>query len=220
MVAQARPLKTFNEREHAIYFYSRERRLSLEGVPKLFRTHRFFDEAGGQMALAPIPTTTVFPSRSAPVTFKTAVRIADNVDPRAGLIFEFGGNLRMVALWLDNQTLGFRAGGSVAGEFSSVVYDNGEQWPAGLELDIVAGVRPNSGQIQVWLNGLSIIKSSAASGNFNGEWAGTGDGAFATAAQGALPSDVTQSGAPTNFEVVEPLSVYLRQFPRHMVTPP
>lgn len=48
-------------------------------------------------------------------------------------------------------------------------------------------------------------------------WAADSAGAFAAAATGALPADVLQTGAPSDFDVIQPLSVFLSQVPRHFV---
>lgn len=205
--------------DHAILFSARRRRRSLAGIVDLFRTHRLFDALGGTLPLAPIDTDVIFTGvRNSPITFSTAIRFATSGLAPAGLVFEFGGNLRMTAIWIEKNGIGFRSGGAAVGEFASEVFDNGTQWPAGLELEIVGAIRPGTGQIGLWLNGERVIDTAAASGNFNGEWCGTGDGAFASAAVGNLPVDVTQSGAPANFAVIEPLSVYTRQVPRQFVS--
>lgn len=216
MGATLQPLAQLNDIQQAAYFHARERRRSLAGIPELFRTHRF--QGVSVMAVANI-STDVFPIRDSEVTFKTAIRIADNTTGRAGLIFEFGATASGVAIWLEDQIIGFRAGGTgddgVAGTF-----DNGAQWPATLELDIVAAIRPGLGLVALWANGQEIIKAQSVNSSFtSGEWAASSAGSFAAAVQGTTPADVAETGAPTNFEVIEPMSVFLGSRPRQFITP-
>lgn len=216
MVTALQPLKAMDGREQAVRFYNRERRRSLAGIPRLFRTLQL--RGATDIPVANIATAT-FPTRDSEITFKTAIRIADNTDPRTGLIFEFGSSAAGLAIWIENDAIGFRAGGTgddgVAGTF-----DNVAQWPATLELEIVAAVRPGLGLVALWLNGEEVIKAQSVNETFtNGEWAASSAGSFAAAAQGTIPADVVQSGAPTNFEVIEPMSVYVGQRPRQFLTP-
>ncbi len=216
MVENISPLIELDEQGQAAYFHARERRRSLVGIVELFRTHRI--SGGATMPVADIPIAT-FPVLNTEVTFKTAIRIADNAVARAGLIFEFGSSVAGVAIWLEDQIIGFRAGATgndgVAGTF-----DNGVQWPATLELDLVAAVRPGLGLVALWANGKQIIKAQSVASSFtSNEWAAASAGSFAAAVQGTTPADVAQTGAPANFEVIEPLSVYIGQRPRHFTTP-
>ena len=205
------PLKALNELEQAVLFHARERRKSLAGVPEMFRTHQIF--GGTVMTVASIATAT-FPVRTGEVTFKTAIRFSDNTSTRTGLIFEFGSSTAGVAIWIEDQQIGFRAGG-LGDNGALATFANGAQWPAGLELDIVASVRPGLGIIEIWLNGQTVLK--AQSDAFT-QWAASSEGSFAAAVQGTTPSDVVQTGAPSNFAVIEPLSVYIGQRPRQMVS--
>ena len=91
--------------------------------------------------------------------------------------------------------------------------------PAGLEMEIVCSVDPGSGRIRVWGNGQEIIRATSVSGALdpaNG-WTGTQIGSFASAPAIDVPADVPLAAqvAPTNFEVIEPLSVYVKQRVRH-----
>lgn len=202
----------------AVLFHSRERRRSLAGIPELFRTHRFVgatDMPVANIAAASFPSA----ARTAEITFKTAIRVDDNTTTRTGLIFEFGDDTTGLAIWIEDQKISIRAGGlTTNGVLGS--FNNGVQWPATLELDIVAAVRPGLGAVALWLNGKEVIKAqNAAKLLTNLEWAATSAGSFAAAVQGTTPSDVAQTGAPANFEVIEPMSVFVGQRPRQFTTP-
>jgi hypothetical protein len=197
----------------AILFSSRQRRRSLAGIPNLFRTNRIFGNT--VMEVASILAAT-FPVRDTTVTFKTTIRITA-ANP-VGLVFEFGSTARGVALWVDNNLLSFRAGSTVD-DAALASYNNTIDLPVDLEMEIVASIRPGDGRIRMWGNGQEIARNTSVNGDFGSpsEWASSSDGSFAAAAQGTIPADVTQTGVPTNFEVIEPLSVYMGQVPRHFV---
>lgn len=210
------PVKALNAQEQATYFHARERRRSLAGIPELFRTHLIRDTL--DLPVANIVAST-FPVRDSEVTLRTAIRVDNNVLARAGLIFEFGSSTAGIALWLENQAIGLRAG-ATANDGVAATFNNGVQWPALIELDIVAAVRPGLGLIGLWLNGNSVLRAQSVSLGFtNDEWAASSAGSFASAAQGTIPADVAQTGAPSNFAVIEPLSVYIGSRPRQFITP-
>ncbi len=202
------PLKAFNELEQAVYFHSRERRRSLAGVPEMFRT-RFY----------PIPTTPVlateFPTRDVLFAFWTAVRITGATP--TGLIFELGDAATAIAAWIDDDLIQFRAGDALAADRALATFDNTVSLPNTLELDLVFAVRPGDGRVRIWGNGNEIARDVAANGQLPLGWAASSNGAFAAAAVGALPADVTQTGAPTNFDVIQTMSAFVGQVPRHFI---
>lgn len=204
-------LKVLNGQEQAIYFHSRERRRSLAGVVELFRKLRIFGVTS--MPVSPIDIAQ-FPDQDMLITFQTAIRITDAAP--VGLIFELGNATTAVAAWVDGSELIFRAGDTTT-DRALASFDNTIDLPDGLEVDLVFSVRPGDGRIRVWANGNEIARDTAANGQLPNGWAAASDGAFATAANGTLPADVTETGTPTNFEVIEPLSVYVGQVPRHFV---
>lgn len=208
MVEQLRPLKSLDEREQAIYFHSRERRRSLAGVPELFRTHRF-----GDIPTASLPAA-AFTQRDRLVTFWTSIRVT-GATPQ-GLIFELGDATTAVAAWITDTTINLRAG-DAGDDASLATYSQGGGLPDTLELDLVFAVRPGDGRTRIWGNGREIARQQAVNGQLPNGWAAGSDGAFAAAAQGALPADVTQTGAPSDFAVIQPLSVYVGQVPRQFV---
>ena len=202
---------TLDDQGQAVLFHGRERRKSLAGVPELLRSLR----------LGAIPTTPVlsasFPVRTVPVTFWTAIRITGATP--TGLIFELGDGTTAIAAWVNDTEISFRAGGSAAADRGIATFDNTVSLPNTLELDLVFSVRPGDGRVRIWGNGEEIARGVASGGQFpsSGLWAAASNGAFAAAAVGALPADVLQTGAPTNFEVIQPLSVYMGTVPRHFV---
>lgn len=215
-------LKSLSSVEQAVFFHSRERRRSLAGVPELFRTHQIFGVT--EMAFAPIPIEQ-FPDRNSYVTFRTSIRVlagtGAGLDEHRGMIFEFGSNGSGVAAYLADTGIGFHAGpsGDVTG--ANAVFDNGGELPEGLELDLTFAVKTGNGKIRIYGDGNEIARAEASSGGFGvlGRWAQTQPGSFATAVQGATVIDVPtiSLGAPSGFEVIEPLSVYVGSVPQQFV---
>lgn len=188
-------------------FHRRERRRSLAGHPELFQTH-----------LYPIPTAAIdsdsFPERESPVTFVTTIRITGATP--AGLIFEIGDATTAVAAYVDDDELVFRAGDS-AGDAAEATYTYVGGLPVGLELDLEFSARPGDGRVRIWGEGRELARAEAANGSFPNGWAAASDGSFAAAVNGTTAADVMQQGAPSDFDVVEPLRVYVGQVPRHFV---
>lgn len=221
MGATLQPLKELSLQEQAIYFHSRQRRRSLAGIPEMFRTHKF---VGTSVIGDPtIATSTVFPVRTGLVTFKTAIRIVDTGSVPAehrGLVFEFGGAVAGAALWIGDQTISFHAGDSGLANGATTEYDNGVELPVGAEFELVAAARPGDGRVRLWANGQELFdRTPASNGAFTDVWASTNDGSFASAKSGTIITDVPAASdqAPDGFEVIEPLSVYVGQVPRHFV---
>lgn len=219
MARTLRPLKEFDGREQAVYFHSRERRRSLAGIVELHRTHRIF--GGTSMPVANIDVASVFPVRTTLITFRTSVRIIAGAGQHRGLMFELGDATIGAAAWVGDQTIGFHAGEDGVVDGATALFDNSAELPVGLELELVFGVRPGDGRVRMWGNGTEIARSVASSGDFGaaGAWAAASAGSFAAAAQGTVVPDVPviSQGAPAGFEVIEPLSVYVGQVPRHFV---
>ncbi len=165
--------------------------------------------------------TNLFPIRTTLVTFKTSIRILAGTgvgsDEHRGLVFEIGDSAAGVAIWLDDTTVNAHAGedGIVTG--ANVVHDNTVELPVGLELSLVLAVRPGDGRFILWGNGEELDRSQATDLDFDtaGEWASSSPGSFAAVVQGTTISDVAQTGAPSGFEVIEPLSVYMGVVPTH-----
>jgi len=217
MAAALQPLKQLDGQEQAIFFHSRERRRSLAGIPEMNRTHRIYGDT--VMEVADIATGTIFPVRTNLISFKTAIAITENAGQHRGLVFEFGDDAIGAALWVGDQTIGFHAGedGTVNG--ATALFDNTIELPVGLELELIAAVRPGDGRVRVWANGDELTRSTASSDGFGtaGAWTAASNGSFAAAAQGTVVPDVPaiSQGAPAGFAVIEPLSIYEGQVPRH-----
>ena len=166
------------------------------------------------MAVAAIGA--VFPDTSTLVTFKTAIRItAASV---SGLIFHVGDDAIGCGAWLGSQTLGFHAGEDGGTNGATITFDNGAAWPVGLELELIFCIRPGDGAIAIFANGNLLAKTRSFSGTFGaaGEWADNGGGgSFADDFDTAIVSDILETGAPANFQVIEPLSAYIGTCPRH-----
>lgn len=219
MAALPQPLKELDGQEQAIFFHSRERRRSLAGIPEMNRTHRLFGDT--VMEIADITTGDIFPVRNVPVAFKTAITITENAGQHRGLVFEFGDDAIGSALWVGDETIGFHSGedGTVNG--ATALFDNVAELPVGLELELIVAVRPGDGRVRMWGNGDELARSTASSDGFGaaGAWSAASNGSFAAAAQGTIVPDVPaiSQGAPAGFTVIEPLSVYVGQVPRHFV---
>jgi len=198
----------------AVHFAARERRRSLAGIPKLHRTHRFVGASA--MAVPSIDPSVVFAGMElAPMTFKTAIRITGGSP--AGCIFEFSSTPRGVALAVLDRFIAV-VGGGLTTEQALAVFDNGMTLPTGLELEMVAAIDPGTGRSRLWANGQEIARATASGGDFGVGWGAAGLGSFAAAANGTIHNAVaTSAGAPTDFDVIEPLSVYARQMPRQFV---
>jgi len=93
-------------------------------------------------------------------------------------------------------------------------YGSGTRGIGLCEADVVASCKPGQGMVRIWVNGREAARNDIMSSLDDFALPGV-DGVFAKA--GALPSSITEQGAPSGFEVIEPLSVYTRQYPRHFV---
>lgn len=203
---------------HARRFHSRERRLSLAGIPDLPRTHLFAGAAA--MAVATIDTGAAFPDRSSWVTFATEIEILDNLGVHRGLVFEFGDAAAGCALWIGDETIGFHAGAAGEVDGATALFDHGAELPVGWRLSLVAAVRVGDGKVRLWGDGVELARGEASGGAFDPlEWSSDGAGSFAANESGTVVSDVPAGSAqaPAGFAVVAPLSVYAGVIPRHFV---
>lgn len=220
MVDALTPFESGTDRNQAVRFHSRERRRSLAGVPELFRTHRIF--GGSTMAVDAIPTSDIFPSPalSRPVTMKTAIRITENSGTHVGIAFEFGAGQVGIAVWLEDDKIGFHAGArEVTGEGANAIFDNGAELPVGAEIELVVACRPGDGRCRLWGNGRELARAVSTNATMLGGWSGTANGSFATQPKDTIITDVPVGSrvAPDGFELIEPLSIYVGQVPRHFV---
>lgn len=217
-VDRIQPGEPLSEIERAALFHARERRRDLAGIPQLHRTHRVYGVT--VMAVSNIDAA-AFPNRDTPVTFKTAIRVTENSGQHRGIVFEIGDSDIGTALWIGDQTIGLHAGEDGTTNGATALFDNGAELPVGLEMELVAAIRPGDGRVRLWGNGREIARSVASSNSFGaaGTWANSSNGAFAAAVQGTTPVDVpaASQGAPAGFEVIEPLSIFVGSYPRHFI---
>ena len=167
-----------------------------------------------------IPTATVlatqFPDRDVPFSFTTSIRITA-LNP-VGLIFELGDATTAIAAWVDNNLLSFRAGEAAADDRGIAVFNNTVDLDDTREFRLTFAVSPGDGRVRIYgSGGLELARGVAVNGQLTNGWAAASNGAFAAAATGALPADVTETGTPTNFEVIEPLRAFVGQVPRHFI---
>ena len=104
---------------------------------------------------------------------------------------------------------------------ATALFDNTVELPVGALFELVVAARPGDGRVRIWSNGTELARSTASSDGFGvaNSWSADSNGSFAAAAQGTVVPDVpaASQGAPNGFTVVEPLSVYVGQVPRHFV---
>lgn len=206
-----KPIKELSEREQAGYYHARSRSRSFRDPAKgLSRTHRF---VGAAMAVTPIDTDGVFPSRAVAVTFVTEIEITGAAE--AGIVFEFGDSTTGIKLAISAGSIFIAAGDAVgnAGADGSVALT--ALGSVGARVQLTVAVNPGTGQVRVWADGDVVIRANAVAQMTNG-WAAIEDGAFA-AAQVTSSTQRGQAinGAPVNFDVVRPLDVFIGQLPRN-----
>lgn len=213
------PFGAKTDREQALLFHARQRRLSHLDMKGLFRTHRF--RGASAIAVPTIDTAAVFPGSilTQPVVLRAKIRItASNgagLEPQ-GLICEFGSDTRGLAFWVASAGVAFRAGGQST-ERTLAAWVPGGFLAVGLVLDVVACVNPNTGRCGIFINGDLKSVGASTAGNLGGGWADTTGGSFASAPNGNNPDGVTpgSSIAPNGFDVISDLSVYANQCVRH-----
>ncbi len=198
------------EEQQAVLFASRERTAMWRGrqldIP---RTHKI---VGASTMESAIPVGS-FGSRNSIVTFKTRIRSTAS-SGHAGNIFSYGDATGAVAAWVDGQTINFRAGDATVGTDASIIQlDLGANPSIGWEATLVVMVRPD-GLVGMWAPDFNVKLWSAGVdlGSFS-VWTNDVAGNYSQAG-GAMPADVTETGNPTSFDLIEPLSVYYGSFPR------
>lgn len=187
--------------------YHARKRLRSFLVPDLHKTHLIAESAS-------LDTGALFPVRAIPITLHAKIRITGAPE---GLVFEFGGSTRGMALWLETDKIGFHAGVSGTASGADAIYDHGGTLPTGLTADLVAAAIPGNGQVRLWMNGHEIARGAASNGTFSATWGTNNGGSFAQAVNsttvGIVP--IGSQVAPTNFDVISNLSVYVGSVPRH-----
>lgn len=205
MLERARAFPIPAAQRQAVRWNARERRLALAGEPEQFRTHTYA-----------IPTALIaagsFPVRTGPITWRTAIRITNGASC-TGMIFEFGDAATAnCCAWIDSDgSLHFRAGG-LSTAFAHAIWNHG-LFTTGQKCELVFAAQPSIRLAAIYVDGKE--RARALSSGSMTEWARASNGSFAAAANGPMPADVIQTGAPNGFVVVRPLSVYWKQRPRH-----
>lgn len=188
----------------AALFNARERTRLFRGheldIPQ---THRIV----GTTAIATTIPAGSFRGRDAIATFRVRIRI--DASTPAGQIFSFGDATGAISLFVTNTDVIFRAGGATVNTNANSV-SLAHNAAVGAELNIIAMVRPD-GLVGLWIPEFGRI-TWQDTGAFS-VWANDVVGDFGQAAT-AMPADVTQTGAPLNFTIIGPLSVFYGSFPR------
>lgn len=153
------------------------------------------------------PTATVdedsFPNKARDFALQVRVRVTGAAN---GMIFELGDATTALALYMSGTTVVMRAGNTgddAAIATSGVIGVN-------RELQLIGVVRPGLGVVRIYDGSTELARATAVNGAFPAGWAAASDGAFAAAATGALPGDVSQTGAPSGFQVISALRVFDR----------
>lgn len=197
-----------------VQLLNQKRRKARAGYSQNFVTHLIHGSAG--IGVSPLVTDDIFPDRSIPIQFQTRIRILTGVSQ--GLIFEFGSSTRGVAAWVEPNMIGIVAGnGAVANERTSAVWDLGAALATSRIFQLTFVIVPGSGRARLWDFGIRRADGVAVDNDFGpGDWADTENGSFASAPVGTVMADVPVASriAPSNFEVIEPLTIFNGQQPR------
>ena len=200
------------------FLEQQKRRKARSGFSQNFITHLIHGTVA--IGVTPLVTNTILPDRSRSIFFETRIRILANGGVHRGLIFEFGGSSRGCAAWVGDQTIGITAGsGTVAADRATAIWSFGAELPIGREFQLTLAIQTGPGRVRIWSGGNRIASDIAANGNFNGEYADTDNGSFASALVGTITPGVPAASqiAPSGFEVIAPLRIFNNQTPRSFV---
>ena len=197
------------------YPFVENRRKARAGFSQNYVTHLIHGSAS--IGVTPLVTDDIFPSRSLSIFFQTRIRILANGGVHRGLIFEFGSSSRGCAAWVGDNTIGLTAGsGSVADDRATAIFDLGGELSVGREFQLTLAIITGPGRVRIWDGGLRIADAIAVNNEFNGDYADTDNGSFASALVGTITPGVPPASqiAPSGFEVIEPLTIFNGQHPR------
>lgn len=197
---------------------NQKRRKSRSGYSDNFITHLIHGSVA--IGFSPILTDTILPSRAGNIMFQTRIRIVANGGVHRGLIFELGGSARGCAAWVGDQTIGLTAGsGTVANDRATATWDFGAELPPGREFQLIFAINTGAARVRFWDGGNRRADAIAVSGDFNGDYADTDDGSFASALVGTITPGVPAASqiAPSGFEVIAPLTVFNNQTPKSFI---
>jgi len=189
----------------AVADLARRRRRGLGGFgADMLQSH---DLAIGSIAVGTFPAAVL----AAPVTFRCTVSLGGTTP--TGLVFEYGDGTTACALWFGTTTLTLRAG-DTGDDSAAAVWTPSGGFVAGQRLELQAVAFPGTGAVRLYDRGLEVARAVAVNAELPNGWAAASAGSFGGAAAGALPADVTQTGAPSGFSVTSKLSCYAGQAPR------
>lgn len=206
-------LRTFNptslSRRAAILHAARERRKGLQDPAYgLFGVHVF---AAG----AAVTASSSFPAavRDRPATFAVSVVRTDAAS--SGLVFELGSSSVGIAAALDGPDLIVAAGAAAASD-DGVTLTLTDALP-GLDQTyrIVVAVVPGSGRLAVWIDG-RLVDFATSVGEVLTGWTDADDGAVGATPEGTVLDRIAAplQVAPSDFDLVSPLRVFVGQTPR------
>ena len=186
----------------AVLHYARERRADRAGYPRrLHQTQRYLP--GATILSNPITNAT------RPISFYCEIRIDENGGVHRGLVWEVGGSLSGAALWVEDDEIGFRAGGALAANRGLATWSTGTgELQPGRRLRLMCIADPANGQVSVYDGGRLIAHNTSPEAWDNAEWGGGNGGGYGTGAQFGLPGDVPQIGPPNGFTLLNALTWY------------
>lgn len=207
------PLRALSEQEQVAYFYSRSRTRSFRDPAKgLYRTHVI--DGGAAIPVATIDTDVLFPIRDRQITLVT--EIETGVTPTAlGIVWEFGSSVQGAKLAINDDTI-FLAGGNAAGDEGvdgSIVVPALQEDNACFLLTVA--ITPGAGEMRLFIDATLVLRLNGVDPFTNDEWADTEDGSLGSAeATSSTQRGQTLNGAPVDFTLIRPLSVFQGQIPR------
>lgn len=156
---------------------------------------------------------------TAPITFRTRIRITGAAP--TGALFQFGTAGQSIAAWVTDAGTVVVAAGDVS---NASLPDDGATATrsftvaTGEELDLAFAAIPGAGVVAVWVNG-RMTRSEAVNNTLQvSQWGVTGGVGVFGIALASSPTFVPSASrvAPTDFEIIEPLSIYQKQAPREL----
>ncbi len=198
-----------------IQLLNQKRRKARAGFSQNFVTHLLHGTSS--IGVTPLVTDTILPNRSIEIMFQTRIRILSNGGVHRGLIFELGGSGRGCAAWVGDDTIGLTAGsGTVADDRATAIWDFGAELPVGRVFQLIFAIKTGSGRVRILDGGLRIADETAVNDDFDGDYADSNNGSFASALVSTITPGVPAASqiAPSGFEVIAPLLIFNGQIPR------
>ena len=122
-------------------------------------------------------------------------------------------------MWVENDFVRVQIGDNEAlpNDNSTVLSFDISNFPNGKIIELAVMVIPGSEKVRLWADGQIVDKSDITFGDYTGGvWSNDGAGSFVEAPQivyAGVP--VASRVVPSGFDVIEPLSVYAAQVPKH-----